>query len=213
VGLLDNFNDKLKALEDILASDPANFRANQFIGELIYDTLNSTKEKAVMPSNAAELETKMVTAFNKAGAAKKDYELSYLYIGDHFINKAVKTDEARTAHEKAMKAATKPGTKASPADIAKKEMLSKQYGEALEGARAPYEKAVEILAARAAGFNNSLEIRDKEQYKKAVSYLGDIASFKKATSKGADLAKYTAEEKKWNDKYDVVSKMTVKKKG
>ena len=49
-------------------------------------------------------------------------------------------------------------------------------------------------------------MRDKQQYKKAASYLADIYANKKVNAKGkpADQAKYAAEEKKWNDVYDSI---------
>lgn len=58
-----------------------------------------------------------------------------------------------------------------------------------------------IFAARP-----DIDSRTKQQYKKAASYLADIFAFKKVQSKGkpADLAKYTAEEKKWADRYDSI---------
>lgn len=201
VGLAEGFNDKLKAVEDVLAGDPNNYKANEILGELIYDTLNPSKEGAPLPSNAAELEPKMVNAFTKAAAAKPGYEVPFLYIGDHFINKAVKINEARTAFATEMKARTKPGTMASKEDVAKRDQLDKQYGDALESAREPYEKAAEIFAGK-----QNMQLKDKQQYKKACNYLADIYSFKKiqAKSKPADQAKYAAEEKKWNDRYDSI---------
>lgn len=200
-GLESSFDGKLKALEEILATDPDNYKANQILGEIIYDTLNSRAEAAVLPANAVELEKRMITAFNKAAAAKPESEVAYLFSGDHFINKAVKINEAREAHTEDMKKRTKPGTMAPKEDIAKRDMLDKQYGEALEGAREPYEKACALFATR-----SDMDSRTKQQYKKAASYLADIFAFKKVQSKGkpADVAKYTAEEKKWTDRYDSI---------
>jgi hypothetical protein len=214
VGLETDFNAKVKSVEEVLATDPDNFKANEILGEIIYDTLNSMKAGAVMPANATELEAKMIGAFNKAAAAKPGYENPYLYMGDHFINQAVKVNEAREIHAKEMKARTKPGTMASKEDIAKRDMLDRKYSETLDGAREPYMKAIDILKARAASLNNSLELRDHEQYKKAASYLADIFANKKLNAKGkpAEQAKYAAEEKKWSDLYESVSKMPVKKK-
>lgn len=171
VGLETSLAAKLKALEKILARDPNHFKANQVMGEIIYDTLNPSKENVPLPSNAAELEKKMVAAFNKAAIAKPDYENSLIYIGDHFINKAtrlVATD--------------------------------KLYGEYLEKARLPYEKAAAILAKK-----TSLTDPGKKQYKKAASYLADIYAHKKIQAKGtADEAKYAAEEKKWNAMWESI---------
>lgn len=202
VGLMTNFNDKLKALEEVLAADPDNYKANQVLGEIIYDTLNPRDDNPPPPpANAAELENKMIAAFNKSAKAKPGSEIPFLYIGDHFINKASKVNDAREAHAKDMKARTKPGAMASKEDIAKRDALDKEYGETLEGAREPYEAAAAIFAAK-----TDLQIRDKQQYKKAASYLADIFAFKKAMAKGkpADQAKWAAEEKKWNERYDSI---------
>jgi hypothetical protein len=204
VGLTDGFENKLKAVEEVLAADPDNFKANQVLGELIYDTLNPRDEE-VHPvfSNYDELEKKMVTAFGKSAKGKPGYEIPYLYIGDHFINKSNKVNDKREAFTKEMKARTKPGTMFSKEDIAKRDALDKEYGETLEGARAPYEAACKIFAEHTA-----LEARDKQQYKKASSYLADIYGFKKSQALKAknltEKAKFEAEEKKWNDVYESI---------
>lgn len=202
VGLETNFDAKIKAVEELLATDPTNFKANEVLGEIIYDTLNPKDETAPMHSNAAELEKKMVTAFTRAAAAKPDYENPFIYMGDHFINKAVKVDQERVAHAADMKTRTKPGTPNSKEDIAKRDALDKKYGDALELAKDPYEKAAQIFGAR-----TNLDQKEKQQYKKAVNYLADIASFKKIQAKNKkspDAAKYEAEEKKWNDLWETI---------
>jgi hypothetical protein len=206
VGLETTFQAKVKSLEEMLATDPNNFKANQILGELLYDTLNSRTDGAVLPANASELETKMVNAFHKAAAAKPDSEIPFLYIGDHFINKAVSVNDEREAHAKEMKARTKPGAMASKEDVAKRDMLDKKYSETLDGAREPYEKAAAMFAAKPASTEKNQAQRDKQQYKKVVSYLSDIYANKRINAKGkpADIAKYTAEEKKWNDLYETI---------
>ena len=134
VGLESGFDAKMKSLGEVLAKDPTNYKANLSMGQLIYDTLNSKVEGAVMPANADELEKKMVAAFTAAGEAKGDEALPYLVIGDYFA---------------------------------------------------------------------SLNGSDKQQYKKAAGFLEDIYNFKKEQAKGkpADIAKFTAEAKKWGDLY------------
>jgi hypothetical protein len=206
VGLETTFEAKYKALEEVLASDPNSFKANEILGEIIYDTLDSRVEGAVLPANADELEAKMVTAFNKAAAGKAGYENPYLYIGDHFINKAVKVNDEREAHAKATKERTKPNTMASKEDVAKRDALDRKYSETLEMARDPYEKAAAIFAAKPKSEDKNQAMRDKQQYKKAVGYLSDIYANKRINAKGkpADIAKYTAEEKKWNDLYEAI---------
>ncbi|MCY7309160.1 MAG: hypothetical protein LH619_00140 [Chitinophagaceae bacterium] len=201
VGLQEKLEDKIKAVEEVLVTDPGNFKANEVLGEVIYEALNPAKDTAAMPANVSELETKMVAAFYKAATAKADYEVPFLFVGDHFINKAVKANKAREDHAADMKTRTKVGTMASKEDVAKREALDKAYGEILEKAMEPYQKAVAIFAGRA-----KLEPKDKQQYKKAASYLADIFSFKKVQAKGkpADVAKYTAEEEKWNKIWDSI---------
>lgn len=207
VGLVETFAEKIKALEDVLATDPGNYKANEIMGELYYDTLNSNAEGAKLPPNAAEWEAKMVVAFNKAAAAKPGVEMPYLYMGDHFINKAAKVGEERDAHAKAMKAKIKPGVKPAAEDVAKRDMLEKQYSEAMEGARDPYEKAAGILSTKPHdGSTKGQDMRDKQQYKKAVGYLMDIYAYKKQQSKAGspDFLKWEAQEKKWNDAYNAI---------
>jgi hypothetical protein len=200
VGLVEKLDEKIKAVEEVLATDPNSFKANEVLGEVIFDALNP-KEGDPMPANAAELEKKMIGAFTKAAAAKPGYENPYLYMGDHFINKAVKVNKEREDHAADMKARTKPGTMASKEDIAKRDALDKKYGDELVMAQDPYEKAVVIFQAK-----SNLELRDKQQYKKAVSYLADIFAYKKIQAKGkpAEQAKFAAEEKKWNDLWESI---------
>ena len=205
VGLADNFDDKLKAVEEVLAVDPNNFKANEVLGEIIYDTLNSRDEDAPVHSNAEVLEKKMADAFAKASSLEPTNELPLIYTGDHFINKAVRANAEREAHAADMKKRTKPGTMASKEDVAKRDELDKKYGDALEAARQPYEKAAAIFAAKPKASDANQALRDKTQYKKIASYLADIYAFKKAMAKAAaDKTKYAAEEKKWNDLWDSI---------
>lgn len=206
VGLVDGFNEKIIALEEVIANDPNSFRANEILGEIIYDTLNSNAAGAVKPSNAAELESKMVIAFNRAGAAKAGYEVPYIYMGHHFYNKAATIGEAKDEHAKVMKAKVKPGVKPAAEDIAKRDMLEKQYGDALEAARDPYEKAAAIFASKPLSQDAKQVMRDKQQYKKVATYLSDIFIYKKLMAKAnpKEMAKYEAEEKKWNAVYDSI---------
>jgi hypothetical protein len=170
IGLENSFEKKMKSLEDVLAKDPGNYKANLSLGQLIYDTLNPKIEGSPLPANAADLEKRMVEAFNKAGESKPDEALPYLVIGDYYVmlqaEKFKKTD--------------------------------KKYGELLEAGRVPYEKAAAVYAGKP-----SLNASDKQQYKKAAGFLEDIYNFKKEQAKGkpADIAKYTAEAKKWGDLY------------
>jgi len=170
VGLESSFEKKMKSLEEVLAKDPGNYKANLSLGQLIYDTLNPKIEGSPLPANAAELEKRMVEAFNKAAESKPDEALPYLVIGDYYVmlqaEKFKKTD--------------------------------KKYGELLEAGRVPYEKAAAVFAGK-----SNLNASDKQQYKKAAGFLEDIYNYKKEQAKGkpADIAKYSAEAKKWGDLY------------
>ncbi|MBL0129759.1 MAG: hypothetical protein IPP43_00415 [Chitinophagaceae bacterium] len=44
IGLEETFDAKVKAVEEVLATDPNNYKANEILGELIYDTLNSSHD-------------------------------------------------------------------------------------------------------------------------------------------------------------------------
>jgi hypothetical protein len=201
VGLATNFDEKLKELESILTTDPNNFKGNEVLGEIIYDALNPKDDKAALPSNATDLEKKMMAAFKKAAVAKPGYENPWLYLGYHFINKAVKVDFERTAFVEENKNQNPPGSLPSKEYGAKKVVLDKRYADALELAREPYENAAAIFAKRS-GLTNA----DKMQYKKAASYLAEIYALKKIHTKGnaADEAKYAAEEKKWNNVWESI---------
>ena len=201
VGLEEDFNKRLQSLEETIAGDPSNYKAVRLLGELIYDTLNSRKEGAVQPANATELEAKMIKTLYNAAGMKPDDEMPYIYVGDHFINKSIRVSEEREAHVADMKKRTKPGTPASKEDIAKRDALDAKYAATMESAREPYEKAAAILAKK-----EKLTGQEKQQYKKVAGYLGDIYQNKSIKAKGnaGDVAKFSAEKKKWDDVYDSI---------
>lgn len=198
VGLSESFDNRIRAIEDVLAKDPSDYKANLTMAQLVYDTLHPRGDGSVPPANAEALEAKMVTSLERASVAKPDDELVFLVLGDHYIDKSDKLNDARAAHVEDMKKRTKPGTQPSKDDIQKRDELDKKYGEAYDKARVPYEKAAAILAGKA-----SLSGSQKQQYKKVAGYLGDIYNFKKAQAKNpADVKTYEAESKKWNDLYE-----------
>lgn len=200
VGLSQDFASKLKAMEEVLAKDPNDYKANVTVAQLVFDTLHP-KDGGVPPANADELETKMISSLTKAASIKPDDELVWLVMGDHFIDKADKVNDARAAHVEDMKKRTKPGTQPSKPDLTKRDELDKQYGEAFDKAREPYEKAAELLAKKQANLTGG----QKQQYRKVAGYLGDIYNYKRAQAKAApDVTKFTAEAKKWNDLYDTL---------
>ncbi|RYY53083.1 MAG: hypothetical protein EOO09_19210 [Chitinophagaceae bacterium] len=200
VGLDDNFDSKLKSLEQVLTNDPSNFKANLSLGQVIYDTLFSTDEGAVQPANAAELETKMFTAFKKAAEAKPDTVLPHLFLGDAYMNKSIKAGEAKDKFMAEMKKRVPAGKMPSKEDAAQRDALDKVYADALEGAIEPYKAAAALYAKK-----GTLSGSEKQQYKKAAGYLGDIYTYKVGKTKGKpENAKMVEEERKWNDLYSTI---------
>jgi hypothetical protein len=164
--------------------------------------LHPAKDSEPIPANADELEKKMISAFTKASAAEPQKEIPVLFLGNHFINKAAKIGEERDAFNADVKKRTKPGVPVAKEDKDKQSKFDKTYGDALELAREPYEKAVVIMKNKA-----SITNKEKVQYKNAVSYLSDIAAFKLSlakANKSPDAAKWEAEQKKWDDLYDSI---------
>ncbi|MEO5562383.1 MAG: hypothetical protein ABIR18_03085 [Chitinophagaceae bacterium] len=199
VGLSQSFETKLKAMEEVLSKDPNDYKANVTLAQLVYDTLHP--KEGVPYANADALEAKMITSLTRAAAAKPADELVWLVMGDHFIDKTDKIDDARSAHVQDMKTRTKPGTQPSKADLQKRDDLDKAKADAFDKAREPYEKAAAIMATRL----DKLTGGQKQQYRKVAGYLGDIYTYKKAQAKApADVAKYSADAKKWNDLYDTL---------
>jgi hypothetical protein len=192
---------EVKAVEEVLATDPNNFKANEWMGEIIYRAFYPLKDDVPEAFDSAAMEIKMINAFNKAGAAQPDSIDAFLYLGDHFYNNSEKIKDQRSAHVADMQKRTKPGTMASKEDIAKRDLLNKQYGDALETERIPYEKGAAIFATR-----TTLTIREKAQYRLLTGKIADIYTYKKIQAKGkpAEVAKYEAEEKKWNERYESI---------
>lgn len=213
VGLETEFKARVKAVEEVLATDPDNVKANQILGELIYDTLDNQKEGAVLPDNAGELEKRMILAFNKSFAGKPDTIISQLFLADHFYFKSQKVNDQRAAHAKQIGAKPKP----TPEDLKKRADLDKEYLDAFDQLKDPSEKAADFYSK-----HGNLNAREKQQYKKVIGYLSDVylnkkifaknaADKAKQTKNAADVTKYTAEqtkyaaeEKKWNDLYESI---------
>lgn len=200
VGLETTLAGKIKAVEEVLVTDPNNYKANEWMGEIIYRAFYPLKDDEPETFDTAAYEMKMINAFNKAGTLQPDSIDAFLYLGDHYYNASDKVNAMRAAHVNDMKSRTKPGTAASKEDIAKRDLLDKQYGEALEKQRIPYEKAAAIFASK-----TNLGIREKAQYRNLSGKIADVYTFKKAQAKlPADKTLYAAEEKKWNDIYDSI---------
>lgn len=203
VGLETDFDAKIAALDQQLSVDPNSYKANMSLVELAFEALHSEKEDKPQPKDPAALEQKMLTALDKLATIKPEEELSYLIKGDHYINLSIIADKKREDHAADMKKRTKPGASASKEDIAKRNQLDDEYAAVFGKAQEPYEKACELFAKKGE-LNNS----DKQQYKKAAGYLGDIYTMKAARARAskatADVTKYEALAKKWNDLYSTI---------
>lgn len=201
VGLAESYDAKVKALEAVIAKEPTNYKANVNLAQLISDTLSTAADAGKPLANAAELEKRMIEAITKALEGKPDDATLLMFLGDHYIAKAEKANEERAEHVKAMQARTKPGAKPSAQDVAKRDELDKKYGEAMEVARGPYEKAANLLAKK-----TDITAREKQQYRNIAGYLYDIYNLKKIQAKAnpAEASKFEAEAKKWNELYDSI---------
>ncbi|MEQ1923455.1 MAG: hypothetical protein ABL952_13200 [Pyrinomonadaceae bacterium] len=199
VGLAESLTEKINALEDVLATDPDNFKANEMLGGILYETLNS--DAAPLPGNADEWESKMVRAYNKIAAAKPSSEMPYLFLVEHFINKAEKIRDAFANELKAMEQA---GVKPSIEKVSNRSKLEQEYAAAMEAALIPCEKAAALLANKPNNGNQEQQLRDKESYKKVVANLLDIFTYKqaKANKNSPEFGTWTEKLKKWNDVYD-----------
>ncbi|MCH5598218.1 hypothetical protein [Niabella ginsengisoli] len=191
VGSSSNFNERLASLEKLLAASPEDYKANITLAEIIYDTLDSRKEGAVMPGNAAELETKMLAALNKASSLKPEEMQPYLLLGDHY---QLKAGNIRNEMVTAETEVTKKGAKATAADKQKVADIKKSYNEAYDIAKTNYEKAAEMFAKMP-----SLDATQKRTYRLIAGNIAEYYSYKIEDAKAADRDKFVALEKKWDD--------------
>ena len=125
-----------------------------------------------------------------------------MYLGSYYVIKKEEANQARVKFAEELQKKTKPGTKALPADIAKRDQLDKDYYQSLEPILDPYLSAAAIYSGK-----SQLDAREKQQYKNIAGYLAEIYETKKKRApkdKPAEIAKWTAEEKKWNDVYESI---------
>lgn len=191
VGASSNFNERVANLEKLATANPQDYKAQITLAEIIYDTLDSRKEGAVLPGNANELEVKMLEALNKAIAAKPDEIQPYLLLGDH---KLLKSEKLRSEMITAETNLTKKGKKATADDKAKLTNAQKAYNESYEGAKVNYEKAADLYAKMPELNNNQ-----KRSYRAIAGNLAEYYSYKIESAKNtADRDKFAALEKKWD---------------
>lgn len=205
VGLETDFDKKLAAIDELLVSDPNNYKANMNLVELAFEALHSEKDDVKKPANPAKLEEKMLKALTSLQQTRPEDPLPFVVMGDHYINMSILADKKREEHVADMRKRNKPGTPASKEDIAKRDQLEKEYEAIYYKATEPYEKGAALYAKK----GNDLNAQEKQQYKKIAGYLGDIYTFKAARSKNAkpaEIAKFEAEAKKWNDIYGSIGR-------
>lgn len=205
---MEDENEKMARIEAKIAKNPADAELVENYGYLLFDKLNGADD-APAPANPEEIEAKMVTNLTKAGEAKPNDGKPYYFLGNHYVNRAVKineqinnvTDEIRKAN-----ASAKPDKTGKipppPKELTdKREQLKKAYDVQIDKGL-PYL----IKSAEAYGRDTDLTGMEKQNYKRLVDQLILIYADKKAATKvAADKAKYEAEEKKWNAIYTKIS--------
>lgn len=219
---LFGIEDEAKRMERIdkkLQQDPNNFKIQSGYGGLLFEKLNPRDMDAPLPANSAELETKMVAAFEKAAQLQPDNPESYLNLGNHFLNSGTRFYNQLVDHQKMMrekqrantpepvkgKPAPKPAPP-DPADVEKRKQLQESNEKQLGIAGGYFDKVIGIYKAK-----GSLTGMDKQNYRNAVSNMIDISKAMKDAAirdkKPADETKFTAAEKKYMELYAEINKM------
>lgn len=194
VGASDKLDDKVASLEKIIAANPNDYKSQLTLGETIFSAIHSQKEGAVKPTNSKELAVKMVDALNKASAISAEELQPLLLLGDHYF---FETDEINSE----ITPLDTKGAKATPAEKAKLADLRKEYNTIYDLSKDAFEKTIPIFQKK-----GTLDIQTKRQYKQVAGNLAQYYSYKREGAKGADLNKYVALEKKYNDLYDTLRK-------
>ncbi|MGJ7033680.1 hypothetical protein [Niabella hirudinis] len=193
IGGSTNFDEKVAALEKIITASPDDYKANLTLGEAIFERLNRAKEGETKPANAAELETKMLTALKKAESLNAAELQPVLLMGDHFMNKASEKEEVMRNAEKEM---DKKGAKATAADKQAYADAKKAYIAEYAVAAESFEKAADVL-----GKLQQLDNVQKRQYKVIAGNLAQYYFVIGEGATGANKTKYSALEKKYDALY------------
>lgn len=207
IGGSSNFEEKIKNLEKIIASNPNDYKSQLALAEAIYDTLDSRKEGALKPANYDELEGKMLVALKKASEISPDELQPTLLLGDHYITKSEEiAEQMRPIETEVDKLGSKP--KATPADkqkLAETKVkladIKKKYDGIYDIAKDNFEKAADMFSKKA-----TLDKNQKSQYKIIVGNLAQYYSYKREGAKGAEFNKYVAAESKYNALYEQLKK-------
>lgn len=191
IGGSTDLDEKVASLEKYIASNPNDYNATISLAELIYGTIDSRKEGAVIPANADELEAKMLKALDKAASLNPSETQPVLLLGDHYFLKAEKLRDAMVSAETDL---TKKGAKATAQDKQKFADAKKAYNDAYDIAKTNYEKAADLFSKI-----TDLDANKKRSYRIIAGNLAEYYSYKIEDAKGADRDKYAALEKKWDD--------------
>ncbi len=210
---LEDPKEKARRIEDMLEKKPNNLKVQLAYGEILFEELNPKNTDAPLPDNSAEIEAKMVKAFNKASEIDPSSPIGIMNLANHFMNKSIRANNEVAALQKMMRDKQKVNTpeqvKGKPApkvpppdpeDVEKRKELQANYEEILKDALGYYVKAVDIYEKMA-----EPQSVDKQNWRNAVSNLIDInRELKNAAIRdkiAADEKKYDAEEKKYMAMY------------
>ena len=204
-----DFNDVVKYYEEKVNANPNDYEQQYDFGAEIYDHLYPRDTSKTPNVDVGAWETKMKAAFEKAAELKPEKGMPYAVIANSYAKKADAINNKITAVSDEVRNFNK-GAKPDklgkfppvPKDMtARREALYKDYYATLDAAVPYFEKAADRFAK-----TTTLEPIEKQFYKNAASNLIDIYSMKKTNAKGkpADIAKFTAEQKKWETTYDTI---------
>ncbi|MEP6673889.1 MAG: hypothetical protein ABJA78_01995 [Ferruginibacter sp.] len=196
-----------------VAEDYANSKEGYFIkmkeGEELFAKLYPKSGEALPKGNIAAMEAAMIAAFEKAAVLKPEMTgLSYINIGNHFINKSVAVNDQVGVVLDAIKAFKKnavpdaAGKTPSPSKelTDKRDRLFDEYDGYADKAIAAYEKAADFYSKK----TDAVSAVEQEAYKNAVQYLIDLYGEKKTNAerlKSVDADRFAEKEKKWTDVY------------
>jgi hypothetical protein len=205
---MDNETEKMKRMEAKIAKEPGNKDLLKTYGYILFDKLNKEGDDQP-PANAAELEEKMTEYLTQAGNADPNDGRPYYFLGNHFVNKAVRINEdIRKVGEEIRKA----NANAKPDKTGKLPPPPKELTDRREQLRKAYDAEIEkalpylLKSADAYARIEGLKGVELQNYKRLVDQLILIYGDKKAAAKlPAEKAKWEAEEKKWSDIYSKIS--------
>ena len=204
-----DFNDVIKFHESKIAGNPNSYELNYDLGAEIYDHLYPRDSAKTPKVDVSAWEQRMITAFEAASQANSAKGMPIAVIGNHYIKKADRINDSISVVTEQIKSATRGAKpdKTGKLPPAPKELTTKRtemyqrYYSTLDQVVIYFEKAADAF-----GKQPTLEPIEKQFYKNATSNLIDIYTMKATNAKGkpADVAKFTAAQKKWEGTYDKI---------